>query len=365
MSFSFLLISKLLSRCKKIPLQADRHQIYFRHYMATSTSNTVRRPKVLVTQALLPDSEKLLENAEEVEVEIWKDGLIPREELLKKVKGVDGILCTLSNKIDKELLDATGPQIKVVSTVSVGYDHVDVKELRKRNIPLGYTPGVLTDATADLTVILVLGAARRIREGILSVLNGTWGIWTPTYMIGSQLSNKTVGIVGLGRIGKATAIRLKPFIGANGKIIYSGNSDKPYAGEIGATKVDFDTLLRESDVICVTCALTSQTKEMFDYDAFKKMKKSVVFVNSARGGLVKQDDLVRALSESLLGSVGLDVTTPEPLDPQDPLLKYDNVFVLPHIGSATYETRTLMGNIAVENLLAGVRGKPLPHAAQL
>ncbi|CAG8692833.1 6576_t:CDS:2, partial [Ambispora leptoticha] len=257
----------------------------------TSTSNTSRRPKVFVTQALLPEAEQILENAEGVEVELWKDGIIPREELLKKVKGVDGILCTLCNKIDKEVLDAAGPQVKVVSTVTVGYDHVDVEELRKRNIPLGYTPGVLTDAMADLTVMLVLGAARRIREGIFSVLNGKWGLWSPNFLLGTQLTNKTIGIVGLGRIGKATAIRLRPFIGVNGKIIYSGNTDKSYADEIGATRVEFDTLLRESDIICVTCALTSQTKEMFNYDTFKKMKKSVVFVNSARGGLVKQDDL--------------------------------------------------------------------------
>ncbi|CAG8599795.1 14576_t:CDS:2 [Ambispora leptoticha] len=300
-----------------------RRQIDLRYYMATSTSNTSRRPKVFVARALLPEAEQILENAERVEVELWKEeGVIPREELLKKVKG-----CTVFHKIDKEVLDAAGPQVKVVSTVSVGYDHVDVKELRKRNILLGYTPGVLTDATAAYSSI---------------------GVGCGTL-----------------RQSKATAIRLRPFIGVNGTIIYSGNTDKPYADEIRATRVEFDTLLRESDIICVTCALTSQTKEMFDYDTFKKMKNSVVFVNSARGGLVKQDDLVRALSENLLGSVGLDVTTPEPLDPQDPLLKYDNVFALPHIGTATFETRMLIHSMAIENLLAGVWGKPLPHAVQL
>ncbi|CAG8595726.1 17419_t:CDS:2, partial [Racocetra persica] len=199
-----------------------------------------------------------------------------------------------------------------------------------------------------------------MREAIRAVDNGEWKLWSPVWMLGTQLTGKTVGIVGLGRIGAATAHRLKPFLGANGKIIYSGNSDKPMAIELGATRVKFESLIREADIICICCALNEQTREIFNYGAFKVMKKNVILVNTARGAIIQQDDLIRALSEGLLGSVGLDVTTPEPLGPDHPLLKFQNVIVLPHIGSATLETRTMMGNLAVENVLCGVRGQTIP-----
>ncbi|CAJ0922538.1 9301_t:CDS:2 [Entrophospora sp. SA101] len=313
------------------------------------------RPKVLLTRILPPDSQKLIENARDIELYCWKDeGAIPRNQLLKMAKGVDGILCMLTEKIDKELLDAAGHNLKVISTMSVGYDHVDISELCKKKIPLGYTPGVLTDATADITVLLVLAAGRRLREGILAIENDQWNDWSPTWML-----------VGLGRIGTATAHRLKPFIGTDGKIIYSGRTNKPEATNLGAARVEFDKLLSESDVICVCCSLNEETKGMFNYDAFKKMKRNIIFVNSARGAIVNQEDLCRALSDGLLGSVGLDVTTPEPLPSDHPLLKFNNVTVVPHIGSSTLETRTLMGNMAVENVLAGVRGEVLPNAVRM
>ncbi|PKK58280.1 glyoxylate reductase [Rhizophagus irregularis] len=292
-------------------------------------------PKVLLTQILPPDSQKLIESAKDIELVYWdKTGAIPREKFLELAKGVDGILCMLTDKIDSELLDAAGPNLKVVSTMSVGYDHVDLSEFRKRSIPLGHTPGVLTDAVADITVLLVLAAARRIREGFRAVEKGEW-IWSPTWMLGVQLTNKTIGIVGLG------------------------------PSSLGATKVEFDTLIRESDVICICCALNEETKEMFNYEVFKKMKSNVILVNTARGGIIRQDDLCRALSEGMLGSVGLDVVTPEPLNPNDPLLKFDKVTVVPHIGSGTLETRTMMANIAIENVLSGVRGETLPHAVEV
>ncbi|CAG8519068.1 9640_t:CDS:2 [Funneliformis caledonium] len=321
--------------------------------------------KVLLTRTIPSEPQKFLESAKDIELIQWKEkSVIPREKLLEMVKGVDGILCMLTDKIDSELLDAAGPNLKVVSTLSVGYDHVDLNELRKRSIPLGYTPGVLTDATAEITVMLVLAAARRMREGIRAVENGEWGKWNPTWMLGTQLTNKTVGIFGLGRIGSATALRLKPFIGNEGKIIYCSRTEKPEAASIGVIKVDFDVLLRDSDVICICSAMNEETNEMFNYEVFKKMKKNVILVNTARGNIIRQKDLCRALSEGMFGSVGLDVCTPEPLDPNDPLLKFNKVTVIPHLGSATLETRTLMGNIAVKNVLTGVRGEPLPHSVK-
>ncbi|CAG8498078.1 8703_t:CDS:2, partial [Scutellospora calospora] len=284
-------------------------------------------PKVLLTRTLPPESQQLIENAKDIELIHWKDDIIPRDQMLKLVPGVNGILCMLTEKIDSELLDIAGPNLKVVSTFSVGYDHVDLNELRKRKILLGNTPDVLTDATADITALLVLAAARRIREGIHAIEDGKWGKWGPVWMLGTQLTDKTVGIVGFGRIGEATARRLKPFLGENGKILYSGNNDKPMAVPLGAIKVEFNSLIRDSDIISI----------------------------------INHDDLLRALSEGLLGSVGLDVTAPESLEPDHPILKFQNVIVLPHIGSATLETRTNMGNLAVENVLAGVRGQTLPR----
>ncbi|KAI7895510.1 D-isomer specific 2-hydroxyacid dehydrogenase [Mucor mucedo] len=316
-------------------------------------------PKVLVTRILPPQAQsRLLE--QDFDLYQWQeDSCIPRHVLLEKIKGVDALFCLLTEKIDQELLDAAGPQLKVIATMSVGYDHIDVQAVKSRGILLGYTPDVLTDATADLTVLLALGASRRIKESIRAAEDGQWGKWAPTWLCGSQFTNKTLGIVGLGRIGEAVGDRLKAF--GIGRVIYSGRSEKP-GNRLGAEFVPFQTLLAESDVIVVCCALTKDTENMFNYEAFSRMKKSVVFVNSARGGIVHQDDLVRALKENLVGAVGLDVTTPEPLPPTHPLYTFPNCLVLPHVGSATFETRENMANMTLGNILAGLKNEPLPYS---
>jgi len=322
------------------------------------------RSKLLVTRTLPQFSQARLDKGfEGVDIVQWKeDRAIPRQEFLKLAKGTDGILCLLTDKIDAELLDAAGPQLKVVSTMSVGYDHVTVSELEARKIALGITPGVLTEATADTTVLLVLSAARRLREGVDAVIQGKWGTWSPTWLLGSQLTDKTVGIVGLGRIGVAVTQRLKAF-GVK-KFVYQGTRPKKEVEKEVGGDIEFvhmDRLLKESDVICVCCALTDNTKNMFNYEAFSKMKDSVVFVNTARGGIVEQNGLIRALREGKLGSVGLDVTVPEPLPTDSELLTFPNCIVLPHIGSGTLETRTAMSEIAIENVLSGIKGERLPH----
>ncbi|KAI8972926.1 D-isomer specific 2-hydroxyacid dehydrogenase [Pilobolus umbonatus] len=310
--------------------------------------------KLLVTRLLPPVTQQQLES-QSVEIIQWKqETVMPRHQLLKQIKGVDGLLCLLTDKIDTELLDAAGPQLKVIATMSVGYDHIDVPAVLSRHIHLGYTPDVLTDATADLTLLLLLAAARRLKEGIHAAENGSWGDWKPTWLCGSQFTGKTVGIVGLGRIGQAVVRRIRAFGAEN--IIYTGRTRQ--STDI-AKYVTMDTLLQQSDFICICCALTSETQHLFDYAAFKKMKKSVVLVNSARGGIIQQDDLVRALKENLLGAVGLDVTTPEPLPPSHPLYTFPNCLILPHMGSATMETREKMATMALQNALAGLHNKPL------
>ncbi|KAG0201043.1 hypothetical protein BGX28_006063 [Mortierella sp. GBA30] len=356
------MIPRILTQ-SRISSTSSSTSILLKRAFSTAMTNS-QRQRLVVTRTLPQASQTRIDMGfEGVDIVQWKeDRAIPRSEFLSMAKGADGILCLLTDKIDAELLDAAGPQLKVVSTMSVGYDHVSVPELTSRSIALGITPGVLTDATADTTVLLVLAAARRMRESMDAVIQGHWGTWSPTWLLGSQLTDKTVGIVGLGRIGVAVAKRLKAF-GVQ-KFLYQGTrpkkeTEKEIGGEVEF--VGMDRLLKEADVICVCCALTDTTRNMFNYDAFSKMKNSVVFVNTARGGIVDQEGLIQALRERKLGSVGLDVTVPEPLPKDSELLSFPNCIVLPHIGSGTLETRTAMSEIAIENVLKGMKGERLPH----
>ena len=281
-----------------------------------------------------------------------------RKDYLASVPGIDGLLCLLSDKIDTEILDAAGPNLKAISTLSVGFDHVNIEECNKRKITVGYTPGILTNATAELTVSLLLSTSRRLKEAMAAVISGEWGSWKPMWLCGSGLDGSTVGVVGLGRIGMAVAERLKPF-GVK-KFVYSGRSVKPDADKIQAEFVPFEELLECSDFVVVCCAYTPDTAGLFDKKAFEKMKKSAIFVNTSRGGCVVQDDLYNALVNGDIAAAGLDVTTPEPLPTDSPLLKLKNCVVLPHIGSATTSTREEMSVLAAQNLLAGLKGDKMP-----
>ncbi|KAL4211201.1 FtsJ-like methyltransferase-domain-containing protein [Rhizopus microsporus] len=294
--------------------------------------------KVVVTRVLPPQTQARLLSLGFNIVQWQQDSAMPREELLKAVQGAEALLCLLTDRIDNELLDAAGSQLKVIATMSVGYDHIDVEAVKARRILIGYTPDVLTDATADLTLLLILGAARRIKEGIQAAEHGQWREWRPTWLCGSQLTNKTVGIVGLGRIGEAVAHRLKAF--GISRIVYTGRQRKmDIEDRIKADFVTFDHLLATSDFIVVCCALTKETRHMFNYEAFSKMKKTAVFVNSARGGIVDQEGLVKALEENLIGAVGLDVTDPEPLPPSHKLYSFPNCLILPHIAAKANQYR--------------------------
>eukprot|EP00644_Phytophthora_capsici_P006653 jgi/Phyca11/9346/fgenesh1_pm.PHYCAscaffold_36_\ len=280
-----------------------------------------------------------------------EESCISREELLKRVKGCTGLFCLLTDKVDAEVLDAAGPSLRVVSTMSVGYNHIDVEACKARNVQVGYTPGVLDVSTAETAVALTFAAKRRLLECAASAKSGEWGVWQPFQYCGSDVTGSTVGVVGLGRIGTTYARMLKN--GFNCKILYTGPREKPenaksLGGEEGSVQyVTMETLLRESDIVSLHQPLTEATRNML--------------INTGRGELVDQDALVEALKKKEIAAAGLDVTTPEPLSPSHPLFSLENCVVMPHIGSATVKTRQAMADIAVANLTAGVLGEKLLH----
>jgi lactate dehydrogenase-like 2-hydroxyacid dehydrogenase len=290
----------------------------------------------------------------------WEsDAPIPREVLLEWVRGVDGIYCLITDRIDAAVLDAAGPQLRVVSTMSVGYDHVDLGALRARGVLLGNTPGVLTETTADLTLALLLATARRLPEAWTAARDGAWGPWQPLWMTGGDVHGSTVGIVGLGRIGAAVARRL---LGFGCRILYTGPQPRPQLAEpLGATYVPLAQLLAESDFVSIHCPLNEETRHLFGAAAFDAMKPSAVLINTSRGPVVDQEALYAALVGGRIAAAGLDVTTPEPLPVDHPLFSLPNCVILPHIGSASVATRQQMAMMAAENLVAGLSGQPLPH----
>ncbi|XP_069818289.1 glyoxylate reductase/hydroxypyruvate reductase isoform X1 [Dendropsophus ebraccatus] len=302
--------------------------------------------RVFVSRRLPPEGHKILALAENCTVQQWdSDDPVPREELLKGVAGAHGLLCLLSDKIDKEVLDTAGPNLKVISTLSVGFDHLAIEEIRKRGIRVGYTPDVLTEATAELSVALLLATCRRLPEATQEVKNGGWKSWAPMWMCGYGLSNNTVGIIGLGRIGR---------------------QPRPErAAEVNAEYVPCEKLTEDSDFVIVSCSLTPETEGLCNKDFFSRMKKTSVFINISRGSAVNQEDLYQALVTGQIAAAGLDVTTPEPLPTNHPLLSLKNCVILPHIGSATYSTRNTMAVLAVNNLLKGLAGAEMPSELKI
>jgi glyoxylate/hydroxypyruvate reductase len=294
-----------------------------------------------------------------------EESCISREELLQRIKGCTGLFCLLTDKVDAEVLDAAGPSLRVVSTMSVGHNHIDVEACRARGIKVGFTPGVLDVSTAETAVALTFAAKRRLLECAASAKAGEWGVWQPFQYCGSDITGSTVGVVGLGRIGTTYARMLKN--GFNCKILYTGPREKPenvksLGGEPGSVKfVDMETLLRESDIVSLHQPLTEVTRGSMGKNEFELMKYSAVLVNTGRGELVDQDALVGALKSKQIAAAGLDVTTPEPLPPSHPLFSLVNCVVMPHIGSATIKTRQAMADIAVANLAAGVLDEQLPY----
>ena len=313
------------------------------------------RPKVFVSRKMRDAGLNLV--LEFCDADVWDEEMPPtRDVLLKKVRGVDGFLSMLTDRVDAELLDAAGPQLKVISNHAVGFDNVVVADATARGIPVGNTPGILTDATADIAFALLLAAGRRIVESERYIREGKWKTWHPSMLLGMDLAGKTLGLVGFGRIGQAVAKRA---VGFDLRIVFY---DQTADSEFGAVKMNsLDELLHESDFVSVHTPLNESTRHMVNADFLSKMKSNAVFVNTSRGGVVDQSALYEALKAKKIFAAGLDVTDPEPLPLDSPLLTLDNCVIVPHIGSASERTRDAMARLAAENLIAGLKGERLPH----
>lgn len=315
----------------------------------------MKKPKVFITRRI-PDT-GLNMIYEECDVDLWDQDLPPsKAELLTHIAGVDGILSLLSDPIDAEVMQAAGENLRVISNYAVGFDNIDVQTATKRGIAVGNTPDVLTEATADFSFALMMSAGRRVVEAEKYVRAGKWKTWGPSTLLGVDFAGATLGIIGFGRIGKAMARRATGF---GMRILFYGPTAQPLPG---MTKVDLDTLYRESDFISLHTPLTPETRYMINAEAFSKMKATAVLVNTARGEVIDQDALYDALKNHKIFAAGIDVTYPEPLPMNSPLLTLDNLIICPHIASGSRTTRENMANIAAQNLLAGLKSERLPHS---
>ncbi len=315
------------------------------------------KPRVFVTR-IIPEA-GLARIKQECDAEVWPERLPPPYEILRqKIASCEGLVSLLTDRIDAALLDAA-PRLKVVSNFAVGFNNIDVKAATERGVCVGNTPGVLTDATADMAFCLLIAAARRVVDGHAYSLSGAWKTWEPLGHLGQDLAGRTLGVVGMGRIGHALAKRCRG--GWDMNVLYHDvYANEKAERELGARRVDFDTLLRESDFVSIHTDLNETTRGLFNAATFQKMKRTAVLVNTARGPVVDQKALYDALKAGTIFAAGLDVTDPEPPDANDPLLKLPNIVVAPHIASATFGTRNAMADICANNLLAGLRGEKLP-----
>ncbi len=313
------------------------------------------KKKVLLTRKL--HGFALLDLKKYYDIEIHQGKIpMPKKTLLKKIRNKDGLICFPYDNIDKDVL-STAKNLKTISTYSVGYDHIDVKYAKKQGISIGYTPEVLTDATADLTFTLILDLLRRVTEGDRIIRRQRWTqIYGAYDYVGTDISGKILGILGFGRIGTAVAKRARAF-GMN--IIYhnrhrlSKNTEK----SLGVKYVTFDQLFKKSDVVSLHVPYTKETHKLVDMKLFKKMKKTSFVINTARGKIIKENDLISALKKKIIAGAALDVFRNEPIGLNNPLTKMQNVVLSPHIGSSTAETRKKMAEITVINLKLGMVGK--------
>ena len=318
------------------------------------------KKKVFLTRTLHDFALNDLKKRYQIEVHFGKIP-IPLTKLRSKIQDVDGIICFPYDKINKETIDLA-KNLKVISTYSVGFDHIDVNYAKERKIRVGYTPEVLTDATADLAFSLLLDSLRRVSEGDRIIRDGKWKVIYGAHdYVGVDLQGKTLGILGLGRIGKTLAKRAKAF---EMNIVYHNRRHIPKSKEktLGVKFVTFEKLVTQSDIISIHVPHTKETEHLFDMKVFKKMKKSAFLINTARGKIVNEKELAVALKKKIIAGAGLDVFEEEPIDTKNPLMKLQNVVLAPHIGSSTKETREKMAEITVKNLNKGINGKKPIHS---
>ncbi len=315
------------------------------------------RPRVFVTRRLPDKAMRYLEENFDITINPY-DRVLTREELLEGVKGVHGLLPLLTDKIDAEVMDTAGDQLKIISNYAVGFNNIDLDAASHRHIAVTNTPGVLTDTTADLTMALLLAVARRIVEADAFLRQGKFKGWQPLLFLGADLHHKTLGLIGLGRIGYAVAKRA---VGFNMRILYYSNKrlDIEKEKQIKATFVDMETLLKESDFISLHVPLTSKTRHLIGEKELAIMKPEAFLINTSRGEVVDESALVNALKNNRIAGAGLDVFENEPeINPE--LINLQNTVLLPHIGSASIETRTEMGMAAARNLIAMLIAKKVP-----
>jgi glyoxylate reductase len=317
------------------------------------------KPKVFVSRVI--PAAGLDKIRQQCAADVWPEPLPPPHDVLRrKVADCEGLVALLTDRIDADLLDAA-PRLRVVSNYAVGFNNIDVPAATARGIAVGNTPGVLTDATADMAFCLLIGAARLLTDGHQYTLSGKWKTWEPLGHLGQDLAGRTLGVIGMGRIGYALAKRCHGGWGM--RVLYHDvyRSDRAEQ-DLGARSVDLDTLLAEADFVSVHTDLNEKTRGLFNAERFRKMKRTAVFVNTARGPIVDENALYHALKDGVIFAAGLDVTDPEPPRPDNPLLSLPNVIIAPHIASATVGTRNAMAEICANNLLAGLTGQPLPAA---
>ncbi len=315
----------------------------------------MKRPKVYLTRKI-PRAIEILGGHCELTVH-GKAEPPSKPEMIRKIRDKDGLLCVLSDRIDGEII-ASASNLKVISSYSVGYDHIDTDAAARRGIYVAYTPDVLTETTADLTFALMLAIARKIVEADRVVREGRWlGTWSYDFMLGTDVHGKTLGIVGMGRIGSALARRAKGF---GMKVLYHNRKRVGKERELNAEYLDLDKLLRESDFVSIHVPLNKDTYHLMNEQRFRVMKSGAYLINTSRGQIVDESALVKALRKKWIAGAALDVFEKEPIPKGSPLPMFDNVVLLPHIGSASRETRERMAEVAATNILNVLRGgRPL------
>jgi glyoxylate reductase len=317
----------------------------------------MEKTSVFISRQLPSTAENLLNDAG-FKVSVWPEEYpMPKIKLIEQCQLNDALLCTGIDEIDADFLQACA-HLQIISTFAVGFDNIDIHAAAKHGILIGNTPGVLTDATAEIAFALMVGVARHLLDTHLQIGKGEWKYFVPTKNLGMDLKGKTLGVFGLGAIGFEMARRCKAVYDMN--VIYCNRSNNLEAEtRLSAKRVNVDELLKQSDVLSVHASLTPDTRGVFNRTAFAKMKNTAIFINTARGGLHVEKDLIEALQNNEIWGAGLDVTNPEPMDPANVLLSMPRVLVLPHIGSSTYFTRSEMARLAAENIIFFFRdGKP-------